>query len=123
MSRSITKVSVLTYIRRYLNDKNGDIWTDNYLSQLINQAEEVISGDILCLWYRFSLNTQIGTGTYQMPSGITKITRMTYRGFKMDMLSQKELTLLSPVYRTQQSRPRWASLQFEGFFTLRLYPN
>jgi len=40
----------------------------------------------------------------------------------MDLLTQRELALLSPVYRTQQSRPRWGSIQFEGLFTLRLYP-
>lgn len=122
MSRAITKASTLTYIRRYLNDNNGDIWSDAYLNQLINQAEQEISGLLLVLWIRFSLETMTGVATYQMPPGISRITRITYRGFKVDLLSQKELALLSPVYRTQQSRPRWASLQFEGFYTLRLYP-
>jgi len=43
-------------------------------------------------------------------------------GYAVDMLSQNEISLLSPTYMTQFSQPRWATLQFEGYHLLRLYP-
>lgn len=121
-SRAIPKAGLIPYLRRYLNDPNGNIWDDTFITTLINEGEVDIFDVINLVWIRFSIPILTGVGTYQINNTIKAITRMTYRGFKVDMLTQKELALLSPVYRTQQTRPRWATLQFEGYSTLRLYP-
>lgn len=118
-----TKASLVPYVRTYLNAPNtNQIWTDAYLLQLINQAEVWVFDAIRTYWTRFAIFTQTGIGTYQLDQRVQAITRITYRGFKVDVLSQKELALLSPVYRTQQTRPRWASWQMDGTNILRLYP-
>lgn len=122
-ARTIAKSAMLPYLRKFLNDPNGIIWVDNTINQYINQAETYIGDAINTIWVRFYLPIQNGIGTYVLPQNIKHITRITYRGFKIDILTQKELALLSPVYRTQNSRPRWASWQFDGMWTLRLYPN
>lgn len=124
MARSqILRSSLLSYTRTYLNAPNtNQIWTDAQIQQWINQAEVWIFDAINTYWTRFALNIQNGVGVYQMPGNIKGITRITYRGFKVDILTQKELALLSPVYRTQATRPRWASRQMDGTFALRLYP-
>lgn len=120
---AIAKQSLIPYVRRYLNAPNtNQIWTDAFLYQLIQQAETWIMDACNTVWIRFPLAIQLGIATYQMPFTVKYITRMTYRGFKMWVVTQKELALLSPVYRTQQTRPRWASWQFDGFSSLRLYP-
>lgn len=119
----ITRFSLVNYVRTYLNAPNANqIWSDTYLLQLINQCEVWIFDAINTFWTRFALPISTGVGIYQMPGNIKTITRITYRGFKVDILTQKELSLLSPVYRTQQTRPRWASRQMDGTFALRLYP-
>lgn len=123
MRTQITRSSLLPYVRTYLNAPAANqIWTDVYLLQLINQAEVWIFDAVKTTWSRFALGIQLGVGTYQLDQDVQAITRITYRGFKVDILSQRELSLLSPVYRTQQTRPRWASWQFDGTNTLRLYP-
>ncbi len=122
------KSDLLSYIRARLNDPNGLLWSDANLTQYINQAETHVHEYINMYWVRFPLNIQNGVALYDMtqvvPTGYTvkHITRITYRGFKIDIVSQKELSLLSPVYRTQESRPRWATWQYDGFHQLRLYP-
>lgn len=121
--RAVPKVAFLPYVRRYLNDPNGKLWDDAYLLGLISQAETALTEACNTVWIRFPLNIQNNVALYDLGAMLVKnITRITYRGFKVDLLTQKELALLSPVYRTQQSRPRWATLQFEGFYALRLYP-
>ena len=119
---------MLDYIRARLNDPNAVLWTDDQLVQYINQAEIYAFDFINLYWVRYPINIVNGTALYDMtqvvPTGfrVKNITRITYRGFKVDILSQKEMSLLSPVYRTQFSRPRWATWQFDGFQKLRLYP-
>lgn len=121
--QQITRSSLISYVRTYLNAPNANqIWTDTYLLQLINQCEVWIFDVINTYWTRFAIPIVLGQAVYQMPGNIKLITRITYRGFKVDILTQKELSLLSPVYRTQQTRPRWASRQFDGQLSLRLYP-
>jgi hypothetical protein len=119
----ISRASLIPYVRTYLNAPAANqIWTDAYLLQLINQCEVWVFDAINTYWTRFAIPIQVGLGVYPMPGNIKGITRITYRGFKVDILSQRELSLLSPVYRTQQTRPRWASRQMDGTFALRLYP-
>lgn len=123
MPRQQISRNQVSYVRTYLNAPNANqIWTDTYLQQLINQFEVDIDERVNTTWIRFAIPIQTGVGIYQMPGNIKGITRITYRGFKVDILTQKELSLLSPVYRTQQTRPRWASRQMDGTFALRLYP-
>lgn len=120
--RTILKSSLVAYLRKYLNDPAGAVWNDSTLSKYVSQGEVQIGDSYNTIWIRFYLPIQSGVGTYQLPQNVKHITRITYRGFKVDVLTQKELALLSPVYRTQQSRPRWASWQFDGMTTLRLFP-
>jgi hypothetical protein len=117
-----TRQDLVPYIRRYLNDINGRLWDDATIVRLIAQGDNDISSGLNLIWIRVPLNIQLGVGTYQIDQKVKEITRITYRGFKVDMLTQAQVAMLSPVYRTQQSRPRWATWQFEGYRTLRLYP-
>lgn len=123
MARIVIPRNQILYVRTYLNaPTTNQIWTDAYLQQLINQYEVDINERINTDWTRFAIPIVSGQGVYQMPGNIKGITRITYRGFKVDILTQQELSLLSPVYRTQQTRPRWAARQMDGTYALRLYP-
>jgi hypothetical protein len=121
--QSVLKSSLIAYIRNYLNDVNGKLWNDDKIQYYINQAEIDLTQDINIIWQRFSINILANVGLYTLPSNLKSITRLTWMGYKVYLVSQEELALLSPTYRTQEgSQPRWATLQFEGYFNLRLYP-
>lgn len=120
-SNSILKTSLVPYIRNYLNDPNGLLWTDTQLNRYINQAEVDITQRSAIYWGKFPLALINGTGTYTMPANLRGITRMTYRGTPVEMLTQNQIADLTPTYRTQVSRVMYAYLQFEGYYTLRLF--
>lgn len=122
-SQSLVKDSLITYIRKYLNDPNAVLWSDSVIERFINEAEVDATDNINTIWQRFSLNIIANQNTYSLPDNLKSITRMTWMSYAVNMLSQQEISLLSPTYMTQQSsQPRWATMQFEGYHTLRLYP-
>lgn len=123
MARSTVKlkINLLPYIRNYLNDPNGLLWTDTQLSRYLSQAEVDITQRSQIYWAKFPLALTNGVGTYTMPANLKGITRMTYRGTPVEMLTQSQIADLTPTYRTQVSRVMYAYLQFEGYYTLRLF--
>lgn len=115
------KSDLVPYIRNYLNDPAGVLWTDTQLTRFINQGEVDITQRLAIYWAKFPLALTNGVGLYTMPANLRGITRMTYRGTPVEMLTQSQLGDLTPTYRTQISRVMYASLQFEGYYTLRLF--
>jgi len=115
------KSLIIPYIRNYLNDPNRVLWSDDQILLWATQAEIEITQRLSIYWIKFPLAIVKGQGTYSMPINLKGITRITYRGTPIEMLTQKQVSNLSPVYRTQQSKVMYAYLQFEGYYTLRLF--
>lgn len=115
------KSNLIPYIRNYLNDPNSKLWTDGELQRWISQAELEVTQRVNIYWIKFPLALVKGQGTYQMPVNLKGITRMTYRGTPVEMLTQNQIAMMSPTYRTQISKVLYAYLQFEGYYTLRLF--
>ena len=116
-------------MRKYLGDTSRLLWTDDLILRYISEADKDICDNVQLVWKRFPLNIVNGTFTYDISSGVVgtlgqlkNITRISWMGYTVDALTQDQVAMLSPVYMTQQSRPRWFTLQFEGYTTLRLYP-
>lgn len=120
---STAKLSLISYIRNWLNDAQGKLWSDTTILRYITQAEsEDITVRVDLRWLKFAIPINAGQGLYQIPSNLKSITRVTWLGFHIEMVTQRQLSLLSPVYRTQISKPRWCTLQFEGYSALRFFP-
>jgi len=122
-TQSLVKQSLIPYIRKYLNDPQGALWSNSTIQRFIDEAEVEVTQNVNIIWQRFSLNIIANQNTYTLPDNLKSITRMTWMSYAVNMLSQQEVSLLSPTYMTQvSSQPRWASMQFEGYHVLRLYP-
>lgn len=117
-----TKQQILDYIRPYLNDIQKRAYTDAYLTQLIGQAEVDIVNNVSCIWDRFSVTVQSGNPFVDLPSSTKNVTRVTYQNYKLDPVTQYQLSRLSPVFTSQVSTPRWYSINYDGYRRLRLFP-
>jgi len=119
--KQYAKSGIISYIRGYLNDPAAVIWSDAELLQWISQAEMEITQRLSIYWIKFPLALYAGQGLYDMPENLKGITRLTYRSTPVEMITQYQMATLVPTYRNQQSRVLYASLQFEGYYTLRLF--
>jgi len=56
------------------------IHSDSYLNSLIEEAEQVISEKIPCIFNRFSLAITANTSVYTLPSNLHRILWISYLG-------------------------------------------
>lgn len=117
-----SKNSIVNYIRPYLNDIQKRAYSDAYLTQLVGQGEVDIVNTVSCVWDRFSVTVQSGNPFVDLPDITTNVTRVTYLNYKLDPVTQYELSRLSPVFTSQVSTPRWYSINYDGYRRLRLFP-
>lgn len=122
MSVTLLKSDMMFYVARYLNDPGHVLWNTTVLSRFINEGETELSRFKSTIWRRFPLDIHAGVAVYDLPPFLKAITYITYMGFRVDFLNQATIATMSPVYRTQGSRPRWATMELEGFHKLRLFP-
>lgn len=71
------------------------IWTDEYINQLVSDAETDILGEIDCLFKRFYLATIANTSVYRLPSYVIGVKKVTYRGKQVDPLGWDEFQIIS----------------------------
>lgn len=115
--------SLIGILREYLNDVNSYLWDDITLERYLVDAQSKITSSYNIIWIRFPMAITANQNTYVIPTNVKEITRMTWKGYPVNLLSQQEIALLSPTYMNQvSSQPRWAYMSYEGYHTLRLYP-
>ena len=56
------------------------IWSESYLTELLNEAERYISTKLDVYWDREALAITAGKSTYSLPVYVKKITRVTWKG-------------------------------------------
>lgn len=99
------------------------IWSDAYLAQLIDDAEvEIVNNELVSLFHRFSLQVTKSIATYTLPKYVKRIVRITWKGKKLEPLSQEELSRLDYQYRTTEGEPFWYSRIADGLYVIRFYP-
>jgi hypothetical protein len=98
------------------------IWTDEFLNRQIASGESDVNNSVHFKFRRLFLPIRAGVGTYILPDDILEIISVKWRGEDLDPLTQGDLIDLSPIYRTQQSRPYGYSLSNDGRNIIRLYP-
>lgn len=108
------------YIRNYINDKNSI--PNTLIDRFIGQSAIDIANKLGYCTFRSSIEIVKGTGTYSLDSAVKDMQRITWNGFKMEPKSQKQLSMLSPVYRTSTSRPFYYSIGSDGYLVLRVFP-
>lgn len=104
------------------------IWDDTYLTGLWDDAEQDAAGSVDCIWLRCAINVVPNTSIYLLNSAFRRISRITYRGRKLEPTNFGELQALDPVGAdplvptASRGAPyywgRWPS----DYRTIRLYP-
>ena len=66
------------------------IWTTQYLEDLAVEAETQIAEECKCILDRISLEILRGKAEYQLPSYVTDIIKITWKGVRLDPIPQIE---------------------------------
>jgi len=103
------------------------VWTDSYLNQLLIEGEEEIVNRVDCIFHRFTLDITQGDSTYVLPSFVRRITRITWKGVKVEPISFSELRELSPTtlvpgFEATEGTPKYYSPHGGSYNEIRFYP-
>jgi len=100
------------------------IWSDDYLSTLLNRGEYEFSQFIPSIFYRFSLEITKGTSIYQLPQGVIRILRVTWKGIELEPVEHADG--YSPFFRPNEyyseGVPRWYLTRWYGDRKIKFHP-
>lgn len=105
----------------------SQVWTQDYLSGLAVNAEIEISYATPCIYYRLALDIIAGTTIYDIGDIFTGIIRVTFNGFTVHPVFQRELRnnvipLQPSEGEVQSSRPFMYMRTGYNDTQLKLYP-
>ena len=91
------------------------------LNRFFNQGENEISGEKPFLFDRLEIATQSGTSTYTLPDYVTSIRRVTFLGWKLDPLPERNFR---EVFQSNPSfgQPFWYIYNNIGANKIQLFP-
>lgn len=107
------------------------IWSEGYLTELLQEAEKYISAKLDVYWTREALTITSGTSTYSLPVYVKKITRVTWKGIGLISVAFDEVNALgynSAVISTAtreeypSSVPRFYTLHPTNITVIRFLP-
>lgn len=98
------------------------IWTDTYLSQLIEDGERDIVSRVSPIFTRFSISVTSGVRGATLPVSTMGIIQVTWKGKRIYPLYQAEMIEKSAIYRSEAGEPRWYLLSNEGLLNLKFFP-
>lgn len=108
------------------------IWTDEYIFRLHNDADDEITRQLDLIFMRFPLEIFRGQSVYRLPDWVRRIENFTWKGKKVLPISYEEMQLLhqassiiSETVKVEAPRsdmPYFYCLYPTGVKTIRLYP-
>lgn len=96
-------------------------FTTAQITRFKEEAEDQFNLKFNCIVDRYAIPVISGTATYVLPSYIINIRRVTYKGWKLDPLTQRELRT-SFLNGTQSGRPYWYIFNNIGQLKIQLMP-
>lgn len=113
----------------------GTIWSEFFLNQLAEDAEQQINQDVQCIFEKCYLPTTKGISQYTLPSFVRGLRRITWLAKMLDPVSWEEMTQLTPATvvignpenlqyseETVVSRPLYYAMNPTAPYTIRLFP-
>ncbi len=97
------------------------IWSAATINRFTAEAESEIISLVKCVKERVALDIQDGTATYALPADCIDITRLTWKGIKIDPFSARDYHDLNDTSRTA-SRPEGYIFNQQGRNTIRFHP-
>jgi len=67
------------------------VFTSDQINRYVLQAEQAFTNDFKCIVDRLALDIVSGTDLYVLPDYVIDIRRITYRGIKIDPISQRDV--------------------------------
>lgn len=101
------------------------IFSESYLQRLIEEAEEVISTRIPCIFKRFSLAVTQGTSTYTISNNVLRILQIAYKSRIIDPQEIRDYrgdSWFKPQNLGNQGQPQFYSRVGAGFDQIMFYP-
>ncbi len=97
------------------------IWTAATINRFTAEGEQEIASTVKCVKERVALDVVAGTATYVLPDDCLDITRLTWKGFKIDPFSARDYHDLNDTSRSA-SRPEGYIFNQQGRNTIRFHP-
>src|SRR5215467_2158379 len=97
------------------------LWSNATITRFSQEGENDFAEDFPCILTRMSLPTVRGTSTYSLPDNIRSIRRITWKGFKLDPLGQRNMREVFN-YASQIGKPYWYVFNNIGANNIQLFP-
>lgn len=101
------------------------LFSDAYLTQLLDDAEKQVSNDIKCLFNYFSLAVTQGTAEYTLPATICGIHMISFKGTLIDPLTHQDIDFSSwmkPQNLSVESIPKFYVRLGYGYNKIKFHP-
>lgn len=73
------------------------IWDESYLNTLLDDAESYIISALDCIFDRVSIAVTLGQSNYTLPTYVTRILTITWKGKRLTPLSFQEFCIANPA--------------------------
>lgn len=97
------------------------LYSSANITRFAQDAEDQFNQEYPCIIDRIGISIVSGTSTYTLDPSVTNIKRITYRGYKLDPLPQRDLRQYF-MSGTQQGRPYWYIFNNVGQMKIQLFP-
>lgn len=98
------------------------IWTDEYISQLIEDGERDIVSRVSPIFTRFSITVTSGVRGATLPVSTMGVIQVTWKGKRIYPLYQDEMIEQSAIYRSEAGEPKFYLISNEGLLNLKFFP-
>lgn len=111
-----------TYNHQYLNDPSGELFNSALITRYSQEAESTFACDHPCIVRRVALTIVAGTSIYSLRDDVASIRRVTWKGYKLDPLPQRNFR---EVFQsgTQSGQPFWYIFNNIGLNQIQLFPS
>lgn len=97
------------------------LWPSETITRFSQEAEQNFANEYPCILNRISLTIASGTALYTLPDTVRSIRRISWQGWKLDPLGQRNMREVFQ-YATQQGKPYWYVFNNIGANTIQFFP-
>jgi hypothetical protein len=97
------------------------IWTANTITRFSQEAESTFADEYPCIITRLSLTITANTSTYALPDNVRSIRRISWQGWKLDPLGQRNMREVFQ-YASQVGKPFWYVFNNIGANNIQFFP-
>lgn len=97
------------------------LWDSNTIIRFSQNGENYFAEEYPCILTRMSLPVTQNVSTYSLPDSVRSIRRITWQGWKLDPLGQRNMREVFQ-YATQVSKPYWYVFNNIGANKIQFFP-